>query len=38
LDFLRPGVTGSVEDHVPDEVRQYVEELFGAGQERDGSG
>lgn len=29
LDFLRPGITGSVEDHVPEEVRQYAEHLFG---------
>ncbi len=29
VDFLRPGVAGSVEDHVPDEVRQYAERLFG---------
>jgi ornithine lipid ester-linked acyl 2-hydroxylase len=28
LDFLRPGITGSVEDHVPDEVRQYTQHLF----------
>ena len=29
LDFLRPEVVGSVEDHVPDEVRQYAAQLFG---------
>jgi beta-hydroxylase len=29
LDFLRPGLTGSVEDHIPEEVREYVEKLFG---------
>lgn len=29
LDFLRPGVTSGVEDHVPDEVRQYAGHLFG---------
>jgi beta-hydroxylase len=29
LDFLRPGVEGAVEDHIPDEVRQYAEKLFG---------
>jgi beta-hydroxylase len=29
LDFLRPGVVGAVEDHVPDEVRQYAARLFG---------
>jgi beta-hydroxylase len=28
LDFLRPDVTGSVEDHVPEEVQRYVAELF----------
>jgi beta-hydroxylase len=30
LDFLRPGVSGRVQDHVPDEVRRYVDELFAA--------
>jgi ornithine lipid ester-linked acyl 2-hydroxylase len=29
LDFLRPGIDGSVEDHIPEEVRQYAEKLFG---------
>jgi beta-hydroxylase len=29
LDFLRPGVAGTAADHVPDEVRQYAEQLFG---------
>jgi ornithine lipid ester-linked acyl 2-hydroxylase len=29
LDFLRPGLAGSAEDHVPDEVRQYAEQLLG---------
>jgi aspartyl/asparaginyl beta-hydroxylase (cupin superfamily) len=29
LDFLRPGVHGRVEDHVPDEVKQYAAHLFG---------
>lgn len=28
LDFLRPGVSGGAQDHVPEEVRQYVERLF----------
>ncbi|HLW64572.1 MAG TPA: aspartyl/asparaginyl beta-hydroxylase domain-containing protein [Gemmataceae bacterium] len=28
IDFLRPGVTGSVADHVPEEVRQYAAQLF----------
>jgi beta-hydroxylase len=30
LDFLRPGFSGSVEDHVPEEVRQYAAHLFAA--------
>ena len=30
LDFLRPGLAGSVADHVPEEVRQYAAQLFGA--------
>jgi len=29
LDFLRPGVPGTARDHVPDEVRQYANQLFG---------
>ncbi len=29
LDFLRPGVTAGTQDHVPDEVRAYAEQLFG---------
>lgn len=29
LDFLRPGITGPVADHVPEEVRQYAAHLFG---------
>lgn len=29
LDFLRPGVASGVEDHIPDEVRQYAGHLFG---------
>jgi beta-hydroxylase len=29
LDFLRSGLTGSVEDHIPEEVREYAEKLFG---------
>lgn len=28
LDFLRPGVTGSAADHVPEEVQQYAAHLF----------
>ncbi len=28
LDFLRPGFSGSVADHVPEEVRQYAARLF----------
>jgi beta-hydroxylase len=32
LDFLRPGVSGEVHDHIPEEVRQYAEQLFGARQ------
>jgi beta-hydroxylase len=28
LDFLRPGVAGSVADHVPEEVQQYAARLF----------
>jgi aspartyl/asparaginyl beta-hydroxylase (cupin superfamily) len=27
LDFLRPGVAGSVADHVPEEVQEYVARL-----------
>ncbi len=30
LDFLRPGVSGTVADHVPEEVQQYAAELFAA--------
>jgi hypothetical protein len=30
LDFLRPGAAGKVEHHIPDEVRQYVDQLFAA--------
>jgi len=30
VDFLRPGVAGSVADHVPEEVQQYVAQLFAA--------
>ena len=29
VDFLRPGITGSVADHVPEEVQQYAAQLFG---------
>ncbi len=36
LDFLRPGYTGSAEDLVPDEVRQYAEHWFGVGRGRAG--
>jgi beta-hydroxylase len=28
LDFLRPGVSADVQDHVPEEVRAYAERLF----------
>lgn len=45
LDFLRPGIDGSVADHVPDEVKEYVSRLFtsrldqptGAKAESDGN-
>jgi beta-hydroxylase len=30
LDFLRPGFSGSVADHVPEEVQQYAARLFSA--------
>jgi aspartyl/asparaginyl beta-hydroxylase (cupin superfamily) len=30
LDFLRPGASGSVADHVPEEVQQYAAQLFRA--------
>src|SRR5262249_29664448 len=30
LDFLRPGLSGSVADHVPEEVQQYAAHLFSA--------
>jgi beta-hydroxylase len=30
LDFLRPGLGGSVADHVPEEVQQYAARLFSA--------
>lgn len=30
LDFLRPGIEGAVEDHIPEEVQQYAMKLFGA--------
>jgi beta-hydroxylase len=29
LDFLRPGLTGSVEDDIPEEVREYAASLMG---------
>jgi ornithine lipid ester-linked acyl 2-hydroxylase len=28
LDFLRPGLAGSVADHIPEEVQQYAAQLF----------
>jgi len=28
LDFLRPGISGSVSDHIPEEVQEYVQRLF----------
>ena len=28
LDFLRPGLTGSVADHIPEEVQEYVAHIF----------
>lgn len=30
LDFLRPGISGSVADYVPEEVQEYVAQLFAA--------
>jgi beta-hydroxylase len=30
LDFLRPGVAGSVADHVPEEVQEYAAHLLAA--------
>ena len=30
LDFLRPGINGSVADHVPEEVQEYAAQLFAA--------
>lgn len=29
LDFLRPGLSGAVEDHIPEEVQEYVRQVFG---------
>jgi beta-hydroxylase len=29
LDYLRPGITGRVEDHVPEEVQEYAAQVFG---------
>jgi len=29
LDFLRPGVSDSVKDHIPEEVREYAMRMFG---------
>jgi beta-hydroxylase len=34
VDFLRPGLTGSVEDHIPEEVQQYAAYLFARGSGR----
>jgi beta-hydroxylase len=34
LDFLRPGISGSVADHVPEEVQQYAAQLFAAKTQR----
>lgn len=31
VDFLRPGISGSVSDHIPEEVQEYVKRLFGSG-------
>ena len=30
LDFLRPGVSGTAADHIPEEVRRYAAQLFTA--------
>ena len=30
LDFLRPGLSGTVADHVPEEVKQYAARLFAS--------
>jgi beta-hydroxylase len=34
LDFLRPGMAGSVADHVPEEVQQYAASLLGKAPEQ----
>jgi hypothetical protein len=34
LDFLRPGVNGSVADHVPEEVKEYAAHLFASARAR----
>jgi len=31
LDFLRPGISGSVEDYIPEEVQEYAAYLFEKG-------
>jgi aspartyl/asparaginyl beta-hydroxylase (cupin superfamily) len=36
LDFLRPGITGSVADHVPEEVQHYAARVFAARGARHG--
>jgi beta-hydroxylase len=30
LDFLRPGISGTAADHVPEEVQRYTAQLFAA--------
>jgi ornithine lipid ester-linked acyl 2-hydroxylase len=35
LDFLRPGRSGSVEDHIPEEVQEYAKQMLG-GRHGDG--
>jgi ornithine lipid ester-linked acyl 2-hydroxylase len=37
LDFLRPGITGSVADHVPEEVKQYAAQLFASKAQNGGN-
>jgi len=32
LDFLRPGLSGSVEDHIPEEVQEYARQMLEAGR------
>ena len=29
IDFLRPGLSGSVEDHIPEEVQEYARKMLG---------